>query len=94
MTYCLYDANGLVGELGSYGSLSALRHFVLEVCDSAPVRNFFLEGVAPVTTELMDGFKALFSEDESIQSSIDGMIDLLEKCDSVAIINEDEEGEG
>jgi hypothetical protein len=88
MKYCLHDANGYVGDLGSQNALMELRFFVFETADYPLVRQFFEEGVAAVTEELIEGFRVLSSEDIAVQASLDNLIEMLGKCDAVAVINE------
>jgi ribonuclease J len=88
MTYCLYDARGYVGDLASTGGLDLMSDYVTMVTNESQVKKFFEEGQAPVTKELIAGFKAIHSPDKDIADTIDNLVLLLAKCDSVAIISD------
>jgi len=88
MTYCLYDARGYVGDLASIYGLDLMSDYVIRVTNEPQVRKFFEEGQAPLTKELIAGFKAIHSPDKNIADTIDNLVVLLAKCDSVAIISD------
>jgi ribonuclease J len=88
MTYCLYDARGYVGDLASIGGLDDMVNYVNGVTSDPQVKRFFEEGQVTVTKELITGFKAIHSPDKDIADTIDNLVILLGKCDSVAIISD------
>ena len=88
MTYYLYDANGYVGDLASIHGLDLMSDYVIQVTDEPQVKEFFDKGYAFVTKELIAGFKAIHSQDKDIADTIDNLVNLLEKCDTLAIISD------
>ncbi|GEM_PF-6901683 len=88
MTCCLYDARGCVGDLASIHGLKLVSDDVTRVTDEPQVKKFFEEGYAPITRELIDGFKAIHSSDKDIASTIDNLVNMLAKCDTKAIISD------
>lgn len=88
MTYCLYDARGYIGDLASTHGLNLLSAFATRVTNEPQVRKFFEEGQAPVTKELVAGFKAIHSPDKDIADMIANLVTMLAKCDTVAIISD------
>ena len=88
MGYYLYDANGYIGDLASIHGLWLMSEYVTQVTDEPQVKQFLEEGCALVTKELIVGFKAIHSPDKDIADTIDNLVDLLAKCDTVAIISD------
>jgi len=88
MGYYLYDANGYIGDLASIHGLWHMSEYVTQVTDEPQVKQFLEEGCALVTKELIVGFKAIHSPDKDIADTIDNLVDLLAKCDTVAIISD------
>jgi len=88
MSYCLYDAYGYIGDLASNHGLWLMSKYVRRVTDEQQVKRFFEEGEAPVTKELIAGLKAIHCRDRDIKATIDNLVDLLAKCDTVAIISD------
>jgi ribonuclease J len=88
MTYCLYDARGYLGDLASGHGLDLMSEYATRVTDEPQVKKFFEEGQIHVTKELIAGFKAIHSPDKDIADTIDNLVILLGKCDSVAIISD------
>jgi ribonuclease J len=87
MAYYLYDANGYIGDLASIHGLDFMSDYVIQITDEPQVKEFFHKGYAFVTKELIAGFKAIHSPDKDIADTIDNLVNLLEKCDTVAIIS-------
>ena len=88
MTYCLYDARGYVGDLASVHGLELISDFATRVTNEPQIKKFFQEGQSPITKELIAGFKAIHSSDKNIADTIDNLVNLLAKCDTVAIISD------
>jgi len=88
MGYYLYDAIGYVGDLASIAGLGQLYEYVAEASDVAAVRDFLDEGCAPITEELIDGFRSLRPEDPEVATVIDNLIQMLARCDTIAIISD------
>ena len=88
MGYYLYDAVGYVGNLASIHGLDLMSDYAMQVTDEPQVKEFFDKGYAFVTKELIAGFKAMHSLDKDIADTIDNLVNLLEKCDTVAIISD------
>jgi len=88
MGYYLYDVNGYVGDLASNYGLTLMSTYVRKVANEPQVKKFFEEGHSPVTKELIAGFKAIHSPDKDIADTIDNLVSLLVKCDTVAIISD------
>jgi len=88
MGYYLYDANGYVGDLASNHGLWLMSKYVRKVSDEPQAKQFFEEGCAPVTKKLIAGLKAINCPDKDIADTIDNLVNLLAKCDTVAIISD------
>jgi hypothetical protein len=88
MGFCLYDANGYVGDIASNNGLVMMSDYVLFSTDSKPVKELFEDGCTPVTKELIADFKAILCPDKGIMDSIPNLADLLGKCDTIAIISD------
>lgn len=88
MGYYLYDARGYVGDLASNYGLKLMSDYARKVSNEPQVKKFFKEGQAPITKELIAGFKAIHSPDKNIADTIENLVNLLTKCDSVAIISD------
>jgi ribonuclease J len=88
MGYYLYDARGYVGDLASIHGLHELSEYVSRASQVRLVKRFFEEGHAPVTKELIAGLKNLHPEDIDVAKTIDSLLQLLAKCDSIAIISD------
>jgi len=88
MSYCLYDAYGYIGDLASNHGLTLMSAYVRKVAHEPQVKQFFEEGYAPITKELIAGLKEIHSPDKDIADTIDNLVNLLARCDSVAIISD------
>jgi ribonuclease J len=88
MGYYLYDARGYVGDLASNYGLKLMSDYARKVSNEPQVKKFFKEGQAPITKELIAGFKAIHSPDKNIADTIENLVNLLTRCDSVAIISD------
>jgi len=88
MTYCLYDARGYVGDLASIHGLNLMSDYVTTITNEPQVKKFFEAGQATITKELIAGFKAIHSPDKDIADTIDNLVNLLSKCDTIAIISD------
>jgi ribonuclease J len=88
LTYYLYDARGFVGDLASTHGLTLMSDYASGVSDNPQVKEFFEEGQAPVSRELIDGLRRLHPADVDIANTISNLLDLLAKCDTVAIISD------
>jgi ribonuclease J len=88
MGYSLYDARGYVGDLASIHGLQQLTEYVGRASQVPLVKKFFKEGQALVTEDLIAGFRSLHPEDIDVAKTIDNLLQLLAKCDSIAIISD------
>ena len=88
MTYSLYDARGYVGDLASIHGLKLMSDYANKVSNEPKVKEFFEKGYTPITEGLVAGFKAIHSPDKDIADTIDNLVALLAKCDTVAIISD------
>lgn len=88
MGYYLYDARGYVGDLASIHGLQQLSEYVGRASQVPLVKKFFKEGQALVTEGLIAGFRSLHPEDIDVAKTIDNLLQLLVKCDSIAIISD------
>jgi ribonuclease J len=88
MGYYLYDARGYVGDLASIHGLHQLSEYVGKASQVPLVKKFFKEGQALVTEDLIAGFRSLHPEDIDVAKTIDNLLQLLIKCDSIAIISD------
>ena len=88
MSYCLYDARGYVGDLASNYGLTLMSDYVMKITKEPQVKKFFEEGQAPITKELIAGFKAIRCPDKDIVLTIDNLIEMLGRCDTIAIISD------
>ena len=88
MAYYLYDARGYVGDLASTNGLELMSAHAIKVTNEPQIIRFFEEGQAPITQELITGFKAIHSSDKDIADAINNLIRLLGKCETVAIISD------
>jgi hypothetical protein len=88
MGYYLYDARGYVGDLASNYGLKLMSDYARKVTNEPQVKKFFKQGYAPITKELIAGFKAIHSPDKDLADTIDNLVRLLAKCDTVAIISD------
>ena len=88
MGYYLYDARGYVGDLASIHGLQQLSEYVGRTSQVPLVKKFFREGQALVTEDLIAGFRSLHPEDIDVTKTIDNLLQLLVKCDSIAIISD------
>jgi ribonuclease J len=86
--YYLYDSRGYVGDLASTLGLQELSDCATAFTEEPRVKEFFVDGHAPVTQELIDGLKLIHSPDHSIAMTIDNLIALLAKCDGIATISD------
>jgi ribonuclease J len=88
MSYCLYDAYGYIGDLASNHGLVLMSDYARQVTSEPQVKHFFEEGESPVTKELVAGLKAIRCPDKDIADTIDNLVQLLAKCDTIAIISD------
>lgn len=88
MGYYLYDARGFVGDLASIHGLTLVSAYARRVSKEPLVKKFFEEGHSPVTKELIAGLRDLRPHDIDVAQTISNLLDLLAKCDSVAIISD------
>jgi len=88
MSYCLYDARGYVGDLASNYGLTLMSDYAAEVTNEPQVKKFFERGQAPITKELVAGFKAIRCPDKDIALTIGNLIEMLARCDTIAIISD------
>jgi glyoxylase-like metal-dependent hydrolase (beta-lactamase superfamily II) len=88
MGYYLYDARGYVGDLASINGLRLMSDYAIKTSSEPQVKKFFEEGQVPVTKELITGFKAIRCPDKDIALTIDNLIEMLAKCDTIAIISD------
>ena len=88
MSFCLYDAYGYIGDLASNYGLELMSAYATRTTKEPQVKKFFKKGCAPVTKELITGLKAINCPDKDIADTIDNLVDLLAKCDTVAIISD------
>jgi ribonuclease J len=88
MSFCLYDAYGYVGDLASINGLWLMSKYVRRVTSEPQVKQFFEKGEAPVTKKLIAGLKAINCPDKDIADTISNLVNLLAKCDTIAIISD------
>ena len=88
MGYCLYDAVGYVGDVASIGGYNLMVEYVTKVTDEPLVKMFFEKGRSKITKELLDGFRAIRCPDKTVDETIGNLVNLLSKCDSVAVISD------
>lgn len=88
MGYYLYDARGYVGDLTSTYGLAKLSEYVSKTSKIPLVKKLFEEGHALVTEDLIIGLRNLHPEDIDVARTIDNLLQLLVKCDSIAIISD------
>ncbi len=88
MGYYLYDARGYVGDLASIDGLHRLSQYVRRASRVTAVKEFLEEGYAPITTDLVAGLRSLRARDTHVAQTIDNLMQLLGRCDSVAIISD------
>lgn len=88
MGYYLYDARGYVGDLASIHGLQQVSAYIRKAAKVPLVKRFFQEGYAPVTEDLIAGIRSLHPKDTSVAQTIDNLLEMLAKCDSVAIISD------
>jgi len=88
MGYYLYDARGYVGDLASTYGLEQVATYVESACQVPAVRKLFDEGESPVTEDLVAGLRCLHPDDVEVARTIDNLLQLLTRCDSIAIISD------
>ena len=88
MSYCLYDARGYIGDLASNYGLTLMSDYIMKITKEPQVKKFLVEGQAPITKELIAGFKAIRCPDKDIVLTIDNLIEMLGRCDTIAIISD------
>ena len=88
MTWYLFDSNGYVGDLATIKGLADLRTFILRTSKNHYVKDFFNQGYSTHMVELQKEFKQLHSPNTSINNTMQNLVELLGKCEDVAIIND------
>lgn len=87
MTYSLYDAEDYIGDVATITGLDELRKFV-EKNKMEKTLTFLDEGNTEDMDEVIEELSKIKSDDENVASTITNLIDLLGKCDEIAIIND------
>ena len=88
MGYYLYDARGYVGDLVSIHGLQQVLEYVEKSSQVPLVKKFFEEGHASVTEDLIVGLRNLDPKDIDVAHTINNLLRLLVKCNSIAIISD------
>ena len=88
MGYYLYDARGYVGDLATIHGLSQLSEYVDQASGSPLLKAFFEEGHAVVTEEFISDFRSLHPKDPDVAKTIDNLVQMIVRCDSIAIISD------
>ena len=88
INYQVYDVNGMVGEFVTTSDLTNFREFIDDLEDNENIKEFINKGASLLTDGFINEVNKLKSEDEEIQATIDIFQDLVEKADTVVIIND------
>lgn len=88
MGFYLCDARGYVGDLASNHGLWQLSKYARKASRVPQVKKFFEEGYAPVTEDLIAGLRNLDPKDIDVAHTINNLLELLAKCDLIAIISD------
>lgn len=88
INYQIYDINGMVGEFVTTSELTDFREFIDDLEDNENIKEFINKGASLLTEDFVNEIIKLKSEDEDIQSTIDILQDLVDKADTVVIIND------
>lgn len=88
MGYYLYDKRGYVGDLASNYGLSLISAYVEKTSKEPLVKELFQNGHSLITEELIIGIRSLHPEDNEIAQTFNNLLELLAKCDSIAIISD------
>ncbi len=88
MGYYLYDARGYVGDLATISGLTKLSQYVRRASRVGAVKEFFDKGCAPITEELIASFRSLRPKDVYVAENLDNLVQLLARCDTIAIISD------
>ena len=94
INYQIYDINGMVGEFVTTSELTNLREFIDDLEDNENIKEFINKGASLLTEDFINEVNKLESEDEEVQTTIDIFQDLVEKADTVVIINDGLKEEG
>jgi len=86
--YYLYDARGYVGDLTSNHGLQLMSDYIRKTSQVLLVKKFFEDGYAPIVEDLITGLRNLHPEDIGTAQTINNLLGLLAKCDSIAIISD------
>ena len=88
INYQIYDINGVVGEFVTTSELTNFRDFIDDLEDNENIKEFIDKGASLLTEDFVNDVNKLKSEDEEVQTTIDIFQDLVEKADTVVIIND------
>ena len=88
MGYYLFDAHGYVGDLASTHGLSLMSDYARKASKEPLVNEFFQNGHSLTTEKLITGIKRLHPKDPDIAQAFNNLLELLAKCNSVAIISD------
>ena len=88
MSYQLYDSNGYVGDLATITGLNELADYLLSF-NVVVITKFMDEGDSTEIGKLTKALKKIpASDDKDIQDTLDNLINLLGKCEEIAIISD------
>jgi hypothetical protein len=88
MSYQLYDSNGYVGDLATNTGLDQLSNYLLSFKVKA-ISKFINQGESLNINRLIKSLKKIpASDDKDIQNTLDNLINLLGKCEEIAIISD------
>jgi len=88
MGYSLYDQHGYVGDLASNHGLQLISEYVRKTSKVPSVKKFFEERQAPVVEDLITGLRNLHPENIGMAQTINHLLELLARCDSIATISD------
>ncbi len=90
MSFSIYDVNGFVGDFATTTGLSELSRFIEEQEGQSmeDAKGFLQMGGALITNDLIDGFRIAAPRKDTIRETVTNLVELLEKCDTVAIISD------
>lgn len=88
INYQIYDVSGMIGEFATTSELTNLRDYIDDLEDNENTKEFINKGASLLTEEFVSEINKLKSEDNEIQSTIEILQYLVDKADTVVIIND------
>lgn len=85
--YQVYDVNGLVGVFTTTLGLEQFRKYLFNLGEFAALKEFVKRGASVITQELTDDIFTIKSNDKNINKTIITLQKLIEKADTMVIIN-------